>query len=121
MAGQRSNPLDDVLNGLVQAMVQVDDHLKTVSENVRPFDSKELTPQEDVLLFHNPALRYMGQTEPTTGMPYTNAQATQRLLQELGPQQYVEYVEDTVRRMDQRAQSLPDEEVTPNDDASLAG
>lgn len=103
MAGsERPNPYNRVVDGLVQTMVVVDAHLAAMSKDVAPFDSKALTPEEDDLLFHNPHLRYLGQVEPTTGQPYTNAQATQKLLAELGPQEYVNYVDDYVRRADRR-------------------
>lgn len=101
--GWRQNPYDDVLKNLVQAMHDVDGSLTELSRDVRPFDSQELTPEEDEMLFHNPAQRYIGQNDPATGMPLTNAQAAQRLLAEIGPIEYVKYVEDVMRRADRRA------------------
>jgi hypothetical protein len=41
----------------------------------------------DELVFNNPHRRYLGQTEPTAGLPYTNAQASMRLLAEIGPEE----------------------------------
>lgn len=99
----RPNPLDPILDNLVQAMVGVDQSLSDMSKDVRPFDSTELNPDEDMLLFHNPAMRYQGQVEPSTGLPYTNAQAAARLLQEIGPIEYTKYVTDVVDRADRRA------------------
>lgn len=127
MPGHRPNPYDGVADNLFQAMVQVDDHLTRLSEHVRPFDSHQLTPEEDDLLFHNPALRHIGKLDPATGLPLTNAQATQLLLnggtvldaatgqpepvQGIGPEEYVAYVDDYVRRADRRnadAQTTPE-------------
>jgi cytochrome c556 len=105
----KPNPYDDVLQNVKDAMVQVDDHLANMAKDVRPFDSKQLTTEEDDLLFHSPSLRYMGQIEPTTGQPYTNAQATQKLLQDLGPEAYVAYVDDYVRRADRRNADVNDQ------------
>lgn len=111
MPGHRRNMLDAPLDAMAQALDNADQHLANMSQGVADFDSQELSPQEDELLFDNPSLRYLGQPEPTTGLPYTNAQAAARLLQELGPEEYVSYVEDVVRRRDRRAaqqQEVPD-------------
>lgn len=83
-------------------MLDVDAHLSELAKDTRPFNSTQLSPEEDDLLFHNPALRYQDQVHPTTGMPYTNAQAAQQMVQDMGAQGYVSYVEDYVRRADRR-------------------
>lgn len=102
MPGHRPHPLNAPLEAMVQAMSNADDQMGRMAENIGDFDAQELTPEEDMLVFHNPSLRYIGQVEPSTGMPYTNAQAAQKLLAEVGPEEYVKYVEDFVRRADRR-------------------
>lgn len=102
MPGHRSHPLDAPLAAMVKAMDDADTQMAQMSVGIGDFDSHELSPEEDELLFHNPALRYQDQVEPTTGLPYTNAQAAQKFLQDVGPEAYVAYVHDVVRRMDRR-------------------
>lgn len=102
MTGFRDHPLDAPLNAMVQALTNADKQLGQMADGIGDFDSQKLTPEEDVLIFHNPSLRYINQVNPTTGMPYTNAEAAQKLLSEVGPDQYVKYVEDFVQRDDRR-------------------
>lgn len=108
MTGHRDHPLNAPLNAMVTAMNGADQQMSRMSENIGDFDSKELTPQEDELVFHNPHLRFIGQVHPQTGMPYTNAQASSQLLAEIGPEEYVKYVEDFVRRSDRRQKDTAD-------------
>ncbi len=102
MSGYREHPLNAPLEAMVNALSSADDHMARMADGIGDFDSKELTPQQDELVFHNPHLRYLGQVEPTTGMPYTNAQAASQLLAEIGPEEYVKYVKDFVTRSDRR-------------------
>jgi hypothetical protein len=102
MPGFRDHPLDAVLESMVQSLTNADAQLGHMSANVRDFDSVVLSPEEDTLLFHNPALRHTGQVHPQTGLPYTNAQAAQQLLKEIGPDEYVKYVHDFVNRAERR-------------------
>jgi hypothetical protein len=109
MPGHRPNPLDKILETITGAMTEVDDHLGRMAKDVRPFDSKELTVDEEELLFMHPAVRYEDEVEPTTGLPLTNAQAAARYLSEVGPVQYVAEIEDFVRRRDRRGkEASPD-------------
>jgi hypothetical protein len=107
MPGHRPNPLDKVLETIVGAMSEVDGHLASLARDVRPFDSHELSVEEEELLFLHPAVRYEDEVEPTTGLPLTNAQAAARYLSEVGPVQYVAEIEDFVRRRDRRGKEAP--------------
>ncbi len=102
MPGFRDHPLDAVLESMVKSLSNADQQLGHMSENIKDFDSVALTPEEDTLVFHNPALRFSGQVHPQTGQPYTNAQAAQALLQQVGPDEYVKYVQDFVNRAERR-------------------
>lgn len=108
MSGHKPHPLDAPLAAMVAALMNADKQMGHMSEDIGEFDSQKLTPAEDEMVFHNPALRYKGQVEPTTGLPYTNAQAAQKLLSEVGPEEYVKYVEDFVRRADRRGKESAD-------------
>lgn len=102
MTGFKPHPLDASLAAMVDAMNNADKQMTAMSQGIGDFDSRKLTPAEDDLVFHNPHLRYLGQVEPTTGLPYTNAQAAQKLLAEVGPTEYVNYIKDYVSRADRR-------------------
>lgn len=102
MATNREHPLNAPLESMVRAMEMADLRMADMAEGIGDFDSVELTPEEDELVFNSPSLRYLGQVEPQTGLPYTNAQAAQLLLQEIGPEEYFNYVTDYVRRYDRR-------------------
>ncbi len=102
MTGHREHPLNAPLAAQVRAMEMVDEQMAAMADGIGDFDSQELTADEDTLVFDNPHLRYMGKVEPTSGLPYTNAQAAAQLLAEVGPEEYVKYVEDYVRRLDRR-------------------
>src|SRR6476661_4914759 len=102
MPGFRDHPLDAVLESMVKSLSNADQQLGHMSENISDFDSVALTPEEDTLVFHNPALRFTGQVHPQTGQPYTNAQAAQKLLADIGPDEYTRYVEDFVNRAERR-------------------
>ncbi len=102
MPGYRDHPLDMPLNAMVSALENADKQLGQMSQGIGDFDSVALTPEEDTLVFHNPSLRFTGQVHPQTGQPYTNAQASQALLQQVGPDEYVKYVEDFVSRSERR-------------------
>jgi len=102
MTGHREHPLNAPLAAMVHALESADAQMGRMSENIGDFDAQELTAEEDELVFHNPHLRYLGQIELTTGLAYTNAQAAAALLAEIGPEEYVKYVEDFVRRADRR-------------------
>lgn len=108
MPGHRPNPLDKVLESLVGAMTEVDKHLGTMARDVKPFDSKELSPEEEELLFQNPRLRYQNEVDPTTGQPLTNAQSAAKYLAQIGPVAYVAEIDDFVRRRDRRGKESPE-------------
>jgi hypothetical protein len=102
MPGFRDHPLDAVLESMVKSLSSADTQLGHMSKDIKDFDSVALTPEEDTLVFHNPSLRFAGQVHPQTGQPYTNAQAAQKLLADIGPDEYTRYVEDFVNRAERR-------------------
>ncbi len=102
MTGWRDHPLDSVLESMVKSLSNADQQLGHMSKDIKDFDSVALTPEEDTLVFHNPALRFSGQVHPQTGQPYTNAQAAQKLLADIGPDEYTRYVQDFVSRAERR-------------------
>jgi len=102
MPGFRDHPLDAVLESMVKSLSNADQQLGHMSKDIKDFDSVALTPEEDTLVFHNPSLRFSGQVHPQTGQPYTNAQAAQKLLADIGPDEYTRYVQDFVSRAERR-------------------
>lgn len=108
MSGSRDHPLNVVLDAMEKAMDTADESLAKMSADVGDFDARELTAAEDMLVFENPAVRYPDDVDQTTGMPLTNQQAAQRLLEELGPEAWVAHVRDVVRRADRRAKEAAD-------------
>lgn len=107
MPGFKDHPLDAPLAVIVKAMDDADHQMQQMATGIGDFDSHELSPEEDLLLFDNPHLRYVDQVEPITGLPYTNAQATVQYRKDVGDVAYVAYVEDVVRRMDRRQSDNP--------------
>ncbi len=102
MPGNRDHPLDRPLKAMVDAMLDADKQLATMAHGMGDFDSKQLSAEEDEQLFAKPAMRYLTEKNPQTGLPYTDPEAAQRLLEEMGPEQYVAYCKDFVRRYDRR-------------------
>jgi hypothetical protein len=118
MPGYRDHPLDGPLHAMVKSLENADKQLGHMSDGIGDFDSVALSPEEDTLVFHNPHLRFKGQVHPQTGQPYTNAQAAQKLLADIGPEEYTRYVEDFVRRAERRGRDehlpfVPDPMAAP--------
>lgn len=95
----KTNPFDDVVNDLVSEMQNVDKNFDQMAHNVPPFDSSKPNPDEDALIFANPAARYPNATDPMTGMPLSNAQAAQRMFAEMGPEKYAAWVTGHAKRL----------------------
>ena len=96
----KPNFFDDVVDQTVQAMQDVVGYQDLLSDDVQPFDSLLTTPDEEDLIFDNPIAYFPGAVDPELGMPITNAQAAQMMLQKWGAQRYVEWVESVVERRD---------------------
>ena len=118
MPGFRDHPLDAVLESMVKSLSNADQQLGHMSKDIKDFDSVALSPEEDTLVFHNPALRFTGQVHPQTGQPYTNAQAAQKLLADIGPDEYTRYVRDFVSRAERRGRDEHLPFVPPADAAA---
>lgn len=101
------NIFDEQVAAYVDVIREMVDGIRQQGRNVRPYGdglgpSENLSPEENYLLYQNPAehvrLKWPeAATDPTTGMPITNQQASQILLGKLGPQDYVRYVQDGQR------------------------
>jgi hypothetical protein len=93
--------MDDALNSLVQEMTNLNAEFAKYSKGVTPFQTQKPTPEEDRMLFENPAALYENEVNQNTGQPYTNAEAAQRMLAEWGPQRYVDWVDSHAGRIQQ--------------------
>lgn len=96
------NPFDTVTEQLVGAMESIHADMKRVAADVNPYGQEKLTPAEESLMYDHPIARYPGQVDPTTGLPMTNAQAAQKMLDEMGPAAYTAWVDDVERRRNRR-------------------
>lgn len=97
------NIFDDEVASYVDLIKQEVAGIRHDGKNVRPYGdglgpAQNLSEDENHLLFMHPAehvrLQYPDlAVDPNTQMPITNAQATQILLQKMGPADYVKYVQ----------------------------
>jgi hypothetical protein len=92
------NWLDGALDMVVDAMNDGGNRIDKLSQDQAPFDSVKLTPDEENLIYDNPSVLYPDETDPETGLPLTNAQAAQKLLQEKGAVEYVRFVTEMEKR-----------------------
>jgi hypothetical protein len=119
----KTNPFDTIVSDLVSEMHSVDQQFAGMAGNVPPFDSQKPTPEEDALIFDHPAARYPGAMDPQTGMPISNAQAAQRMLQEMGPTKYIAWVEGHAKRLgltgdDDEQSAVSDQQSAGDEDAT---
>lgn len=96
MANQ--NPFDAQLSRLTGEMQKFDGYLEGLTRDTRPFDSTELSDEEEALMYAHPSTLFDGEINEQTGMPYSDAEAAQRLLDEMGPVEYVRWVEGLEKR-----------------------
>ena len=108
---ERKNIFDVELDHIVDAMFEQSDALDALSENVPPFDSKELSVQEEELLYDNPnsllPTRYFqalfpGGIDAETGVAPDFPRLRRELLKMQGPEQYVRWVDTVVARSRRR-------------------
>lgn len=96
------NIFDEMVASYVDVIKETSAQIRHDGKNVRPYGdglgpAEKLSDDEELVLYENPAEHVRLQwpklaMDETTAMPITNAQATQVLLQKLGPKKYVEYV-----------------------------
>jgi hypothetical protein len=105
----RTNPFDRVLDDVVAEMHHRAGLIDAEAGDVEPFASKRLRPDEALLLYRNPAAHpaLAGMTDPATGMPLSNAQAGAALLQQMGPEQYVDWVTEMDRLERKQTPEVP--------------
>ena len=98
------NPLDADFAIYHQAFHQIHDALMGEFKGAPPFNSKRLSPEEALYLYENPSQHpaLAGQADPATGLPLTNAQASQQLLTRMGPQQYTKWVSESEKIRERR-------------------
>lgn len=107
---EQANPLDQVRERLVSAMVGIHDGMEKAAGAVAPYDSVKLSPDEEDLAWENPAALYPGEVDETTGLPLSNDQATVRWFNDMTeggqfPERWVAFVHDYHRRKDRREAS----------------
>lgn len=102
----RPNPFTSQLDNMVKEMRRVAAGIDKVSEGVEPFDSEDLSPQEEAFVFQNPIALFPDEKDEQTGVPLNNAQAAALLLEQMGPEKYTEWVMKHYRRMLKRGGDL---------------
>lgn len=109
----RRNPWDGVLDTIERSMRASGGYLDRLSEGVEPFDSRALSAEEELLVYRNPAAFYPDATDEQTGLPPTNARAAEWLLDDMGPVEYVAWVERMEARLArEQAVEVADEPAT---------
>ncbi|MCR4341038.1 MAG: hypothetical protein NUW01_14245 [Gemmatimonadaceae bacterium] len=94
----RSNPFDNQADFMTAEMEKIQGYLETMGKGVQPFNSQKLSPQEEDLMYDHPSTLFSGETNQQTGAPYTDTEAAQELFQQMGPVEYVKFVEGVHNR-----------------------
>lgn len=94
----RRNVFDKQAEYMAHQMDKFSGYLETLSEDVEPFDSQQLSPDEEDLLYDHPSTLFGDEVSVETGMPLSDAEAAQQLLEQMGPVEYVRFVEGVAKR-----------------------
>lgn len=100
------NFLTDTKNQLVDLLRKEREAIRRWGHDVEPYNSIGLSRDEETLVFDNPAVLYPDEVDEQTGLPLSNAQAAQRLLEEMGTQRYTQWVDAVYRRRQREQQQM---------------
>ena len=98
----RKNPFNLSLDYLTADMERIGEIIEQEAEDVEPFDSQQLTVEQEELLWNNPISLFPGELDPETNMPLTNVRAAQGLHALFGDGEYVKWVESVYERAQAR-------------------
>lgn len=99
----KRNPVEEMADETDAAFQSIIDEIARMAGEVEPAFHEKLDLREEDIAYDHPASQFPGEVDEMTGLPLTNAQAAQRLLQEMGEIDYVRWVDDVERRRERRA------------------